>query len=183
MHADRGFTAIYRNITRKDDYKLKWLKKSVKDAMESLTNKNSNSIYNIEYIVNPIINFFNDNQENNILAIVMGYNYFYESEEERNYPHLFEKDVLNSLGFLIDYEYKGALYCFGICQDAPYVGHQKSKELFGGRLFQNYVGSIPSDICFDSYLWMVEGRWVDESVIYSIFPEEKITLPKSKINL
>ncbi|MHA1191037.1 MAG: hypothetical protein ACTSP9_01920 [Promethearchaeota archaeon] len=185
MHADRGLTAVYRNIIRKDDYKLELLKKNVKDVMESQAKKysNSNSIVNIEYIVDPIITIFNDNQENNILAIVMGYNYFYESED--HYPQQFEEEVLNSLGFLIDYEYKGVLYCFGICQDVPYVGRQKSKELYGGTLLTNYVGIIPPDACFDLYAWNVvsERRWVDKSIIYSIFPEEKITLPKSKMSL
>ncbi|HEC37320.1 hypothetical protein LCGC14_2332310 [marine sediment metagenome] len=182
MHADRGLTAIYRNIERKNDYKLEWLKKTVKEVMENQAKKKSNSTINFEYIVDPIINVFDDYRENYTLAIVMGYNYFYNSED--HYPHQFEKEVLKSLGFLIGSEYKGVLYCFGISQDVPYVGRQKSKEIFEGLLLQNYVGPIPSDASFDLYAWNVvsEWSWVDNSIIYSIFPEEKITLPKSKIS-
>ncbi len=203
MHADMGLTIVYRSIRKLENYRIEWLKKTVKTLNESQSQKikilgkfadsvgESNLKYfktpeelinlaekgdfNVEFIIEPIIYIFKDYKGVNSLAINMGYNYFYNSkiEEERHDIILnLNMNIVQHIDLLVRSEYGGKRFCYGISHDNLYVANSKEKELKVGSL---YFGKPPDNLdTIDEYFW----PGFDSSIVYSIFPKNKITLPK-----
>ncbi len=185
MHADHAITIVFTNLKIQDDYRLEWLRKTVKNSIRDISKKVSHQDgknSNVEYIIEPIIHIFDNYKGLNTMAINMGYNFFYESKYDNewfDFSFNLNKQLIANVNFLISSEYGGIIYCFGACADNPYVSHQKSKDVYGGMLVQLY-GNEPSDGKPKDqffYSWFAQGE-IDSSIIYSIFPKEKITLPK-----
>jgi len=173
MHADIGLTSVYRSIERKTNYKLEKLKKAVIFLIRELSDLIcEENLIRVEYIIDPVINVFMDNKGVNSIAVNMGYNYYYDSiyEEMR---HDIVRDLIvkisRNLNILIKSEYGGNFFCYGICFDNLYVASSKNKEHGIGSI---YFSKKPKDLK-DEYGW----PGLESSIVYSIFPKDKITLP------
>lgn len=172
MHADIGMTIVFRNVEKKENYKLDWLKKTVKSLIQSKSMEAGKSVH-VEYIIELVINVFKDYKGINSMAINMGYNYYYDSKDAKVQDDIIysvNKKIILNMTILIKNEYEGKFYCLGICPGSTYVANSKLKEHGIGSL---YFGK-PNDKWFE-YFW----KPMDSSIVYSIFPKEKITLPKS----
>ncbi len=194
MHEDKGLTCVFRGIGKFENNNLDWLKKSVKSIIVvNSTYYVKEIIIDVEYIVDPIINVFTDLEGTNSMVVNMGYSYYYDSkyeEERHNVSKTLNARIRDNLAILIQSLYGGKLFCFGICFDSSYVESSKSNELFGGRMGSLYIDKfqfVSNNDAKDEYYWAGydntkdENNWgiLDNTFVYSIFPESKITLPKS----
>lgn len=189
MHADVALTLIFRNLKKSENYKVEGLSKNIKEIFSKTGQEMSDSI-KIEYIIDPIINIFEDSEGINSIAINMGCNFYYTGAKIgddfdlllSHKRQLFLK-IMPKVCFLMGFLYQAKPYCFGECVDSTYIAKCKSKEYYGGQMLQNYVGEQPdpSDSIIDLYHWLsiLNNGYseLDTSIVYSLFPKEKITLP------
>lgn len=120
------------------------------------------------------------------MAINLGYNYYYNdniSEKRLDLHTKLDGDILLNLTTLISSEYKGKFFTFGFCDNSSYVAFHK-KKMMKGWLGNSYIQITIGDESntLDKYLWMdsIFSKSIDSSIIYSMFPKEKITLSDAK---
>lgn len=175
------------------DYRLNWLQDVIKKLLENIKEKSTypspnadNYLFSVELIIDPVISIFEDYKGNLSMAINLGYNYYYSdtiSEKRQELHTLLDGDILENIITLISSEYKGRFFAFGFCNDSSYVAFHKKKlmkSMLGNSYFQHVIGDIKN--VTDIYLWMdsLIIKPIDSSIIYSMFPKDKITLSDTK---
>ena len=157
MHADIGLTIVFKDVREVKNYRLDRLKKTVKAIIKvNSTYYTKEIIIDVEYIIDPIINIFKDLEGINLMAVNMGYNYYYDSkyEEERFMVDMtLRARIRDNLAILIPSLYEGRLFCYGVCHDSSYVENSLSNEHFGGRMGSLYLGGGNND-AKDEYDWL-----------------------------
>ena len=176
-----------------EDYRLSWLKGVIKELVKNISEKSTypsnnidNALFSIELIIDPVISIFEDYKGALSMGINLGYNYYYSetiSEKIFNLHTKLDGEILSNLLTLISAEYKGIFFAFGFCNDSSYVAFHKKKMMKGwfGNSFVQFTFGDESEV-LDKYLWMdsLLSKQINSSIIYSMFPKEKITLSDAK---
>lgn len=175
------------------DYRLNWLRDVIKKLLKNVKEKSTypspnadDSLFSVELIIDPVISIFEDYKGILSMAINLGYNYYYSdiiSEKRLELHTKLDGDILVNIITLISSEYKGKFFAFGFCDDSSYVAFNKKrlmKSMLGNLYFQHVIGDMKN--VTDIYLWMdsLISKPIDSSIIYSMFPKDKITLSDTK---
>lgn len=177
MYGDHGFSMVFREIKTKDDYEIENMQKRI--MIEQV--KKEILHLRIEKYINPIINVFQDFEEKNCMAILLGYGYSYTCDEKKRIDAVFTVNL--NLSYIILKSFTTlavpVLYCVGNCYDNSYV--EKIRRGKSITLTYSLTGSNPRT---DEYSWVTSSSTkIASSTIYSLFPKEKITLPKKEVGL
>jgi len=178
-----AYSFIFINIERKEDYNIDWLKKTlkklvIKEGEEVKTTSFSGDYFDfqVEYVIDPIINIFEDYKNRNCMSINIGFSIefsfgFHKQEKDSEQKIRILNKLLKDLLF-IPYEYKGQFYAFGGCNNNSYV--QKERFEKKGFIMSFVMGNDPN---LNKYEWFFPNyQKIDSTIIYSMFPKKYITL-------
>ncbi len=145
-------------------------------------------MFNIEHVIKPVVNTFNDYKGKLCLSIILGYGYRYNCIEDARLDEIAELNKVFILNIvpLLQKEYGiNPMYCFGDCLNSSYVEHER-KESFGSTSLTLNLAVGGDIVDNDYYAWRLlnytTGKVddLDTSIIYSLFPKENITLSKKE---
>ena len=178
MHGDHGLTMVFRGIKKEEDYGIEGLQKAILILIEKFKKEVSN--LTIETYIKPIINIFQDSTETNCMAILLGYGYSYKCSEKKRMEAITDFNLkLCSFGLIITIKYLSVIYCEGDCYDSSFVENFRH-----GRIHTVTLSPEGFSPRTDEYSWEMmdyktsSSNHVESSTIYSLFPLDKITLPK-----
>lgn len=162
-----------------------WLSNTVFNLVE---NKSTESrIFTIKHVIKPVVNTFKDYKERVCLSIILGYGYEFSCgiDELGNELMQLNAELFSNIGLLLRKEHKISPYCIGDCPDSSFVEFERKKNTSGKDTI-TFDFSVGGSIETDVYYWRVPNFTtgkvdaLDSSIIYSLFPKEKITLSKKK---
>ncbi|TFF87893.1 MAG: tetratricopeptide repeat protein, partial [Promethearchaeota archaeon] len=87
-HRDIAFCLTAQNLEKKENYDFKLLKNFCKLLLKSFIQKiqktfNSGDYFHVELVIDPVINLFEDYENNLTICIHMGFNYYYDPKRKK----------------------------------------------------------------------------------------------------
>jgi len=194
MHEYWALTFLCENIEEKQDYRIDWLKKNVKEIVIDIGEEKSNDEFSVETVIDPIINVFSSYGKTPVKCLAINYGYrCWTSERLSNSRNRILLDYIGNIQSRINLEiFKFILEIinlkeakepinifYGMCDDHSYVQEYESENIIK-------LGAKPHD----KYIWFDSNGKVEDSegvsyseVIYRLFPKKYITLPSKESSL
>ncbi len=193
MHEYWAFSFLCSNIEEKQDYRIDWLKKNVKEIVIDTGEEKSNDEISVETVIDPIINVFSSYGKTPVKCLAINYGYrCWTSEKLSNSRNRILLDYIGNIQSRINLEiFKCILEIinlkesepinifYGMCNDHSYVQEYESENIIK-------LGVKPHDkyIWFDSNGKKEDSEGVSYSeVIYRLFPKKYITLPSKESSI
>ncbi len=186
LYRDLAFSIVFREINQVEDYRKDWLAETAHKLVKNKLREVSK--IDVEHIITPVINIFDDYKDRKCLSLIFGYGYYYDCAQQEMFNEVFaiNKSLLDNTLLLIRNEYGGILTYIGNCLDSSYVEAERKKYTIGSSTITMEFGFGDSNI--DNYAWnivesgifQINFKTLDSSLVYSVVPKEQITLPKKE---
>lgn len=187
MHGDHAFSIVFRDINSSIDSTLNknWLSNTVFSLVKSKSMESR--LFNIEHIIKPVVNMFKDYKGKMCLSIILGYGYRFSCsvDELGNELMQLNSELFRNIALLLKKEYDMHPYCIGDCPDSSFVEFERKKNTSSLNTI-TFDFSVGGESETDVYYWRVPNyssfklETPDSSIIYSLFPKEKIILSKKE---
>jgi len=197
MHSYVAYSFLFIDVRIKEDFKFDQFRKTTTELIEEVAYETKypplddcideedyeeNCQFQVEDVIEPVINIFDDFMRRNCIAINTGFCSFVK--EGFNEDKLFEQynlilmKILVKLTILIKYY---GLLAWGICFNNSYV------EQYHQEHMKTLIFCLGKNKDIDKYIWFlfdkkgnITAKKVDSSLIYTVFPKQYITLSKKE---
>ena len=193
FHSYNAVTYLFIDINLNEEFIFHEARKLINESIKEIAEKttyppldesidNEDFNFQIEDVIDPIINIFNDTEGRECLAVNFGFCSF-NSESLSNTIILeqigmFNKKILTAiLMHMKRYEFWFKVMFVGICLDSSYVEkiHQDLMKKILGK--PPLIFSLGMNNITDQYYWVMKQKIYESSTVYKIFPKFFITLP------